>query len=370
MRFASRATRYFILTFFAVLVALNCPSRSHAEQVRHLFDYTTSQFSLQSQGACGSIAFFSDIARCNPALQRKIEANSGSVELTGLVDEATFNSLWKAVSEPLSAKEAQTLFEKYSFATFSGYARFATSSRWIGFEFIPGSLLGAYRIANPSLPVLQVAGVSKTAFSSTFSYGTKDYSRESFLDLSIGMRLKIENLSFINADIDALTSSTQTNKNVIKKEKKKKADADVGIYLGLNSVWAPDVGLICKNCFNGKNEAEQIGSLQVSKVEAKSVQGHASWEFFPGLGTFWLTGTVGWMELFKGVDFIASGGALGYRVGSFSATASYSPARSGWGFIAQRGVYSIGMQYALEKQPANFQIEREQKLYLTLGAAL
>ena len=370
MRFVSRSRGVKYLVKAAILGSLLLSNDATSEQVRHLFDYTTSQFSLESQGACGSLAFFADISRCNPALQRKIESNSGSIEMTGLADEATFNSLWRAVSEPLSEKEAQALFEKYSFATFSGYVRFATSSKWLGFEFIPGSLLGAYRIANPSLPLLQIAGISKSVFSSTFSYGTKDFSRESILDFSLGLRLKMESLSLMNANIDALSTSSQTDKNVIKKERKKKLDADVGAYLGFDSIWMPDLGFVCKNCLKGEDVIEVPGILQVSKVESKHILGHATWEFFPGLGALWLSTLLSWDGIFRNLDLISSGGALGYRVGSFSATASYSPARSGWGFIAQRGFYSIGMQYALEKQPANFQIEREQKLYLTLGAAL
>ncbi len=122
------ANRFYV--HFLVLIYVSCTTFSaKATQVRHLFDYTTSQLSLETAGACGSLTIHNDSVRCNPALQRGIASNVGTFEITTLADEPTFDALWRFASQPLTASDLKTLFEKYNFSTFSGYVRLATASK-------------------------------------------------------------------------------------------------------------------------------------------------------------------------------------------------------------------------------------------------
>jgi hypothetical protein len=342
---------------------------SQAAQVRHLFDYTTSQLSLETAGACGSIDFHVDSIRCNPALQRTLSKNMGTFEITTLADEATFDSLWKFASQPLTANDVKTLFEKYNFGTFSGYVRLATASKWASFELVPASLVGAYRLSNPSLPFLQVSGVRKSAFSTSLSMGLRDFYDDSPIGIDVGVKLKSERLTLVNAEIDALTAASKTEKTAVSSKKRNELDADMGLYLDLSKFWLPSFGLVCANCL--KNEVEDDSfDLQTTSNELRSIKGHLSIDASPGVGTVFVSSILSWGSDFNTFETETSGASLGYLIGDFFVSTQYTPSRTGWGFIAKRGFYQIGMQYAREKQPPLFQIERQEKLYMTLGAAL
>jgi len=370
MRFANSVH----LVVAAYLVCCNVSAQ--AAQVRHLFDYTTSQLSLGTAGACGTLSIHSDAVRCNPALQRQIRENFGSIELTTLADEPTFDALWKFATQPLTATDLKALFEKYSFATFSGYVRLATASKWFSFEFIPASLSGAYRLSNPSLPLLQVSGIRKTAFSTNFAIGIKDFYERFPIGIDFGIKLKSEKSTWASAEIDALAAASKIEKNVIQTSKKNDLKTDFGLYLDPSAYLLPKVGLVCVNCLKNESDLksdlslEDSDELQVSSGEFRSIKGHMSLEASPGIGTLFISSIFTWGEDFKTYLAESSGGALGYKIGDFSISSQYTPARTGWGFMARRGFYQIGMQYAREKQPAVFQIERQEKLYMTLGASL
>ncbi len=372
MRFVNSNLIFLVVGFHLFYAAF----RVEAAQVRHLFDYTTSQLSLETAGACGTLRIHSDAVRCNPALQRQNLENKGTIEITTLADEPTFDSLWKFASEPLSASDLKTLFEKYNFATYSGYVRLAMSSKWLTFEFIPASLSGAYHLSNPSLPLLQVSGIRKSAFAATFSLGVKDFYESFPIGIDFGIRLKSEKSTWANAEIDALVAASKIEKNAILTTKKNELDADFGLNLDFSSYFLPKIGLVCVNCLKSNDglkddsDFEHADDLQVSSGEYRSIKGHMSVEVSPGIGAFFVSSVFSWGEDFKAFLADSSGGALGYRIGDFFISTQYTPARTGWGFMARRGFYQIGMEYAREKQPPIFQIERQEKLYMTLGASL
>ena len=345
-------------------------SFAKAEIVLHLFDQDTSPVALQTAGACGALSIHHDVMRCNPALLRKTAKNMAVLEITSLVDEPTFAALWKLATVPLTAGDVRDLFMRYSFASYSGYARLATRASWFALEYVPVSLVGAYRISNPSLPLIQAAGEKKSAYSAVASIDSDAFDDTLPFYLSLGMKGKFQQITTAKINVDAISASTLGNKDVVQQRNRNSLNADFGIYLSGRTQWSPKIGAVCVNCFRevGTNTVNDPIRIMNSSVPLSS--GHVAWEFQPQLGTLWTSTALFWDGLFEDYRWEKTATSAGYRIGNFSLSLAYSPSRVGWGFLVQRGFYHIGMQYAFEKQPPNLQIERQQKLYMSVGAAL
>ncbi len=354
----------------APLLLLAAAIEAHGEEVRHLFDEKTSQFSLQTEGACGALTVHHDTVRCNPALLRRSGKNMAIMEATSLADEQTFRALWKLATVPLTASDVRSLFSRQSFAAYSGYARFATMSRWFAFEYVPASIFGAYRISNPSLPFIQVSGEKKSSFALTASLDTQDLNPRLPINGALGIKARYNQINRSTIDIDAISAATLRNKNVVKKEVSDGYDTDVGLFLSTTNHWLPNLGFVCTNCLSSEDTFDTAGGIETSGPDAQQSSVHSGVELNPGIGTLWLSGALFWNGFYRLLAWEESAISAGYRIGDFSISSGFSPSRIGWGFLAQRGYYHIGMQYAYEKQPAYFQIEWQQKLYLSLGAAL
>jgi hypothetical protein len=346
------------------------PQAAHADQVRHLFDSQTSPLSLQTEGACGALFFHPQSWRCNPALLRELKKNSATMELTSLADEPTFRSLWKFVKEPLTAADVQRLFTKQSFATFSGYGRIQTASKWLSLEYTPLSLSGAYRITNPSLPLIQAAGIQKSVVAVTSSLATADFFPALPVNISMGTQLRYVDGVQAQVEIDAITASATGSKNVTVKKDLKKFNADVGISMKAENPIIPQLGIVLQNTLSDSAPASTDATLQADETEHSKSAAHAAWAFTPKVGTLWVSGALFWDGVFSQYRWEKVATSLGYNIGTFTVSAAFSPARFGWGFQVQRGYYHIAMQYAQEKQPAYFQFEYQQKLYLSVGVAL
>ncbi len=221
-----------------------------------------------------------------------------------------------------------------------------------------------------------MSGIRKSAFATSFSLGVKDFYETFPIGIDFGVKLKSERSTWASATIDALTAVSKVEKNVIQTTKKNDLDADFGLNLDFSTYWIPQISLVCANCLKNdsslKNSSslDSIDELETSSSEFRSIKGHMSLEASPGIGTLFVSSIFTWGEDFKSYTVESSGGSLGYKIGDFFISTQYTPARTGWGFMAKRGFYQIGMQYAREKQPAVFQIERQEKLYMTLGASL
>lgn len=359
--------RHLLISSMAMLLFFELAT---ADQVRHLFDQDTGSFSLQTNGACGALLLHRDSVRCNPALLRRAGQSLAVVELTALSDEPTFRALLQIASKSLSASDVQRIFARNNFAYFSGYARFATSSKWFSIEYTPLALSGAYSISNPSLPYVQVSGVQKSSYAALSSIDTTDFFGDLPFYLAIGAKVFFDSGVHASVDLDAASALAADRKNVVNKDRLDEFDANFGAYLSFAQPIIPKLGLVCENCIGGESRTDEPGKLQADLLEERLVSTHLSWDVSPGIGSLWVSGALFWADFFNQLESSRTAASLGYRVGEFTASISYSPARFGWGFVAQRGYYHIGMQYAFEKQPPLFQIERQQKLYLSIGAAL
>lgn len=346
------------------------PTQAQAERVRHLFDYSTSPLAIQTNGACGALTVSSDSLRCNPALLRATGKNMGFMELTTLAQESTFRALWKFATEPLSGADVARLFSQHSFASYSGFARFATTTPWFALEYIPASLSGAYRISNPSLPFIQVAGIHKQAFSLNTAIGSNDLGLELPANIFVGTKIKYSNTTTAKIEIDAISALAVGGREIVQKKRRDTFDADIGIAVLAPSPWLPKLGVVCAQCASSAAKPTEPSSLDVSQTETRATALHAAWEASPGLGVIWGSLAAFWDGIFETYEWERNSLALGYRIGELNISGAVSPAKTVWGFLMQRGYYQLGMQYASEKQPALFQTEWQEKLYLSVGAAL
>ncbi len=357
----------FLVSQIAILIP---PQAAHADQVRHLFDTQTSPLSLQTEGACGVLSFHSQAWRCNPALLHSLKKTSATMELTALADEPTFRTLWKFVKEPLTATDVQQLFANQSFASFSGYGRIQTASPWLALEYTPLSLSGAYRITNPSLPFIQAAGVQKSVVGVTASLASSDFFSAHPVSVSVGTQLRYVDGVQAQVEIDAITASATGNKNVVVKKDLQKFNADIGISLEASTPYIPRIGLVLQNALSNTASPSIDATLQADETEAQKSVAHAAYIFTPEVGSLWVSGALFWDGTFARYRWEKAAASLGYNIGTFTVSTAFSAARLGWGFHVQRGYYHIAMQYAQEKQPAYFQYEYLQKLYISLGVAL
>jgi hypothetical protein len=341
-----------------------------ADQVRHLFDSDTSLFSLETNGACGALTIHRDVVRCNPALIRSASVNSGVAELTSFTDEPAFRALLRLTSQQFTAGEIESLFRKNSFNYYSGFARLGTATRFFTLEYIPVALYGAYRLSNPSLPLIQVTGLRKSTFAAATALDLNDLIPNSPVHLALGAKGFYDDKLSVRIDSDAASGLAADRKDLVKRSEAQTIDANFGLFFMLKSMALPQLGVVCDNCLSGGNKSSEKDRLQVDGPEQKVTSAHLSQEFSPGVGRLWISAAGFWKGVFEELDTTRAAVSLGYKVGQVVVASSYSPARFGWGFLMQRGYYHIGLQYAFEKQPPIFQLERQQKLYLSLGAGL
>jgi hypothetical protein len=347
-----------------------CGSLAEADQVRHLFDSDTSLFSLETNGACGALTIHRDTVRCNPALIRSASVNSGVAELTSFTDEPAFRALLKLTSQQVTAGEIESLFRKNSFTYYSGFARLATATRYFTLEYVPVSLYGAYRLSNPSLPLVQVTGLKKSTFAAASALDLNDLLPNSPVHLALGAKVIYDDKLNVRIDSDAASGLAADRKDLVRRSESQTLDGNVGLFFMSKSMPLPQLGVVCDNCFSGRDMSSEKDRLQVDGPELRLTSAHIAQEFNPGVGRLWVSAAGFWTGIFEELDTTLASASLGYKVGQVVLAGSYSPARFGWGFLMQRGYYHIGLQYAFEKQPPIFQLERQQKLYLSFGAGL
>lgn len=354
------------VTLASALVA----SSALADQVRHLFDSDTALFSLETNGACGALTIHRDTIRCNPALIRISSANSGVAELTSFTDEPAFRALLRLTSQQITPDEVESLFRQNSFNYYSGFARLATATRFFSLEYVPVSLYGAYRLSNPSLPLVQVAGLKKSTFAASSALDLNDVLPNSPVHLALGAKVFYDDKLKVTIDSDAASGLAADRNDLIKRAQSADIDSNIGLFFKFKSLAAPHLGVVCDNCLSGRGPTTQKDQLQIDGPELMITSVHIAQEFDPGVGTIWLSAAGFFTGVFEDLETTRASASFGYKVGQVILSGSYSPARFGWGFLMQRGYYHIGLQYAFEKQPPLFQLERQQKLYLSLGAGL
>lgn len=290
-----------------------------AESVRHLFNQDISFLSHLTQGACGALTVRIDSYRCNPAVFLKTTRNSVAAEIISSADEATYRTLWRFATQPFTAEDVQNLFSSYSFTSFSGFARFSVTSPFAAVDVVPKSVVGAYKITNPSIPFLQLGVKTKSSVSSTVALDSKNFFPTSVFAVAAGATLTYERELESNLEIDALTAATAKVSDFMKRTEQNRFNVNFGLHLASSSYWIPSLGIVCRYCLPNPSSSSKDAEnkLDIQTVDERASSLHSAWEVTPGLGTLWFSGALFWSQLFQHFQSSQTAISMGYRMGEF-----------------------------------------------------
>ena len=320
---------------------------------------------MQTQRVCFGHTRQGRSLYCLPT--RRLLEPQGLLGIDGLVkaNEVAAGIVNRLLNRDIDKLFLERLFSEDNFQSFSGAVRIEAVYGAGSLTYTPLHFIGAFKVSNPSLPEVHVAGLKQSVARLSHNLWFQDWAGSKLGTFLISPSVYHYDRVLGSLDTDLITTSTQRISDQIKTQTKKGVDVDVAFAFLSKKLFVPTLSLTvfnvagdpsCKDC--------DQRFFDVQAPIRRSVLASASVRIPHPLGV----SNVGVSLPYGGASLALdqNGAALAYRywLSRLGAFASYGAMLHSFGFLFGGESYQIGIQYTDERQDQQIQQERKKQTYV------
>lgn len=351
--------------FSLALAAL--PNPSEGALLRHTVLETDTAESMQLGRVCfGLKSTRSGRLLCLPAPHLVEEGGGLALDVTVKDNEQAYQIANRALSSNVDKEFVDSLFNKGNFQSVSGAAAIRARYSGTSISYTPLHVLGAFKLSNPSLPELHVAGVKQSVFRLTQNFWLRSVMPWYDAALSASVFRFQRTTAYLDADI--LAASIERAENLLKKQNKVGVDGDLAVSFLARKPLSPSVGLRIENLANS-GECLDCKSrfIDVERYFATTSAATVGVYLPHAVGTSFLGFEAPFFGPFSQFDPLKATVAYAYRLSKLGCFMSFAPVIYTFGFLFDSGGYRLGVMYSDEKQDNSFLIDRQKQTYVFIS---
>ncbi|MBF0300903.1 MAG: hypothetical protein HQK51_19500 [Oligoflexia bacterium] len=332
----------------------------------------------------------------NPAIFPYVIREEFLFVALGKISGQAVTATKKLLFDDIDANFLKDLFSNKSFLSWTADTSFNFFTPYFVLSYSPYFLYSDILIYNPALPKIAIqlmerktlrltSGIDLTKYlGQKYDLSNKFFFRE--FNLSIGTTLSFFSEKYMNKYFSLIELLLNDTKDIIKFEKYSGVMADIGMTLeNKKRYWSPVFSFVYKNIgskyedqVNRNNTISYQPPLSSYTAQKDLNQLHTSNEFdnmsIIGLGYNFKTPvgalnfglTTSFLKFFHHHINDSESLAAKYSLGLFSAYTSYSRYAQTAGLLFSSKNLSIGILYSSEKEIKNYNISRDNAIYLNL----
>ncbi len=338
----------------------------YAVTLRNAVQQQDSADSLQTQRVCYAVKGTSQRVICLP-LPYAMDRSAGmSFNFALKINDKALNILKRAYEKDIDESYVTKLFKEDNFQEASGSAAVRVIYRNTAISYTPTHFAGGFKLFNPSLPVVHVAGINESAF----TLGHYFVMEPSFLQ-NEGEILFAPYVSFANqirffGDFDLLTATARPPKELIQKEKKKVWDGGASLFYYSKKWFIPTIGVRGENLTSADECDEKCKEryIDIDEPYRRRTSGVVGFSLPLNFGNAFVGTNLAFSGAFQEFRDDLTSAAIIYQLSKLNTYVSLSSHMRSFGFLFTGPAYKVGVQYTNEKQEDSLSIERTKKTYV------
>ena len=287
------------------------------------------------------------------------------LDLQVKADEKVYDIINRFMEKNVNKEFLDRLFREDNFHSISGGGRIRAVYSKTSLTYVPFHLVGAFKLTNPSLPEIHVAGVQQSTVRLSQTFVFKKWPGAVYGELFAAPSIYYFKRNFVFADLDLLTASVQKVDDLIEKKKDQGVDGDVAMAIFSKRWYLPYFSLRIENV--SKQQPCETCKKRFFDIEryffARTIVGTGFTIPHP-IGESALGAALPFWGTFSEFDKYQTALMYSYSISKLSSFVSASPLMTSFGFIFGADHYRVGIQYTDEKQDNSIQIKRQKHAYV------
>lgn len=330
--------------------------------LRHSLLPSDSDFSVQTQYACGTYLLQPSPHWCNPALFAFADDATIKADLAISADQDAYDTTNRFLNQPITKAFVEDLFKKKDFQSFSGLARLEALSPYLSFSYVPMYVVGAYQIFNPNLPEVSAAAARESQARVTSGRRIVEFSGWSLYG---GASLFLFDRKVYYVHANALELAVKDIGQFVETDHQTGVNADAGLFLKPNADGLPSFSLVGENLFLAQRRPiDNDRILDLDPQFRRRMRVETGYTLVHATGTYFLGAQAPFWDAFREFDRYGASLAFAYGIGRLRAFTSFSPLMATFGFIFMSTFYHVGIEYTDDKQDNSLELQRHKDVYL------
>jgi hypothetical protein len=286
----------------------------------------------------------------------------GEVKLALMIkaEEESYKIVKKFSEKDIDQLFLDRLFKTDNFQFASGSAKIQAIYRMTSLTFTPVNFAGAFKLINPSLPEIHVAGFSQRVLRLEQNFYFQNVVRGG--DFLISPSAYFADRSFFLSDFDALDGVGVQPKSLVKTRKVKHTDIDGSLAWFWRREWLPSLSVKFENLLSDDSCPEcAIHFIDVEQDFLRTTRLTASSFVKHPIGRSLLAISVPYHGFLSSQDPLKQSVSYVFQLSQLNSFISFSPRNYSFGFLFASDIYRVGLQYSDEKQENSLDIERQKR---------
>lgn len=361
------------MRFFLVFFLLGFSSL-YAYETTHLLKPAATFEQLASGSACLTYFDSENSVICNPAIFAFNRPEKLEVSLLGKTGGAGIDLSKDIIFKDITEDTLRKLFEENNFISWTGNGEFSFKNSYFTLSYAPYFILIDALVFNPALPRVSLILMERQYLAlSTGIDLTKLLKSEDVAKISIGTRVHYNSDRYFRGSFTLLDLAVNRVDEVITFEKHKGVQSDLGVAFDFESDYIPSLSIAAKNLFSKyevkQSELEDFFLLQTQTQFETYTQLGLGKQIYTKIGRFDIGLLVNFSELFQRyIDTTTL--SLKYSFSLFSIYASTSEYAQTLGLNFKGPSSEIGILYSYERELKNFNLDRDNAIYLNMALNL
>lgn len=368
-----------ILSLLLVLLTIANRAPVWGYETNHIVKPNANFETTASNGACLTYSDSKLAINCNPAIFPMHKTEAFNALLIGKAEGPSVSTARTLIFEDVTKEFLENLFKRNNFTSWSMDSNLTFYTPYFVLAYSPYYILTDILIFNPAFPQISLLLVQRNTLritsgekvNSLFKLKTND------ITLSVGSTLSLYNEKYLNKSFGLLDLAVNGTKDILRFEKRKGIELDLGLLLKNETKYLPNIGLVFKNLGinNNWNSGDSNTTSNLNASSKLIVKDQFETTTHLGLGYNWIT-KMGLIDLglnlpfkniFSGYLSETASMSFKYSMGFFSFYASASKYADTLGLLFASSSSSIGILYSYEKEIRNYNINRDDAIYLSLS---
>lgn len=361
--------------FSSLLIIFLYVSPLWAYEVGHITKPQSNFETSSLNGACSTLSTSSEAFACNPALFIFNKNTEISIYAIGKAKGRSIDNTKNLIFDRIEESTVRALFNENNFNSFTGNSKFDFYNQYFILSYSPYYLLADILVTNPAFPEVSLALMNRNTISATSAIDAAKFTPfKNKARIGLGATLGYVQEEYLNTTFTLADLIIYNPRDLVKMKTQKYPNLDIGSYFELlNMPYVPQLSFQAKNIMTKHHRSKDTNSM--SGLNIKN-----SFEPMTSLGMGYnYTLPIG--ALYSGIELPFGGFfnelythyasiGLKYNLGLFSFYGSHAEYVDTLSLLVKSTNTSIGILYSFEKEIRNFNVKRDNTVYLFLELIL